>query len=51
MILTILLVIALLCFIAAAANISTPPVNWMAVGAIFITLWLLIPALSGHGAG
>ncbi len=45
MILTILLVIALICFLLAAANVSVPPINWLALGAVFITMSLLIPGL------
>lgn len=45
MIITILLVIALICFLLAAANVSVPPINWLALGAVFITMTLLIPGL------
>lgn len=45
MISMILLVIALICFLLAAANLSVPPINWLALGAVFITLSLLIPNL------
>lgn len=46
MISTILLVIALICFICAAANISVPPINWGWLGAVFVTLSLLIPGVA-----
>lgn len=43
MVVTILLVIALVCFLLAAGNVSVPPVNWLALGAVFITMAMLIP--------
>ena len=42
-----LLVIALVCFLLGAANVSVPPVNWLALGMVFVTIWLLVPALHG----
>lgn len=46
MITVVLLVVALICFICAAANLSTPPINWLALGAVFITLSLLLPGIA-----
>ena len=42
MIATVLLVIALICFLLATAGVTTPPVNWGWLGAVFITIMLLI---------
>jgi hypothetical protein len=40
--LTILLIIALICFLIAAFNIGTPPVNLTALGLAFVTIAMLV---------
>lgn len=39
---TILLVIALICFLIAAFNIGTPPVNMTALGLAFCVIAMLV---------
>lgn len=42
MITLLFLILALLCFIAAAANASWPPINFVGLGLAFVVLsWLL----------
>ncbi len=38
----VLLILALVCFIAAAANVSLPPINFIALGLSFWVLTVLI---------
>lgn len=38
----IFLIIAFVCFIISAANINTPPVNWLSVGLAFWVLALIV---------
>lgn len=42
----ILLVLALVCFILAVANV--PRINWVALGLAFIVISWLLPALGVH---
>ena len=38
----VFMVIGLICFIVGAANLSVPPVNWVALGLAFVTLATLL---------
>lgn len=40
--LTILLLIALICFLLAAFNVGTPPVNLTSLGLAFVVIALLV---------
>lgn len=47
MVVIILLVLALVCFIIAALNVTQPNVNWQAVGLAFMTGAFLAGNLGG----
>lgn len=44
------LILALVCFILGAANVSRPPINWLCAGLAFIVLsWIVVGTIPLRG--